>query len=98
MDIKGKVAIVSGAAAGIGRACAVALAEAGAKGVAIADIDDAGMEETARLVEADIDFVIEPTVRFRGKPGEQATMFLRDPSGNALEFKAFADPAQLFAT
>ena len=52
----------------------------------------------ARLVEADIDFVIEPTVRFRGKPGEQATMFLRDPSGNALEFKAFADPAQLFAT
>lgn len=52
MEIQGKVAIVSGAAAGIGRACAVAIAEAGAKGVAIADIDDAGMEETARLVEA----------------------------------------------
>lgn len=42
-------------------------------------------------------FVIEPTVRFKGKPGEQATMFLRDPAGNALEFKAFGDPSQLFA-
>ena len=51
-----------------------------------------------RLREADTEFVIEPTVRFKGKPGEQATMFLRDPSGNALEFKAFADPDQLFAT
>jgi hypothetical protein len=36
-------------------------------------------------------------VRFKGEPGEQATMFLRDPSGNALEFKAFADVGQLFA-
>ncbi|MBA4052464.1 MAG: glyoxalase, partial [Erythrobacter sp.] len=44
------------------------------------------------------DFVIAPTIRFKGQPGEQATMFLRDPSGNALEFKAFADPASLFAT
>jgi extradiol dioxygenase family protein len=44
-------------------------------------------------------FVIEPHVRFSGQPGEQATMFLLDPSGNALEFKAFRDiPAQLFAT
>ncbi|UAB78197.1 VOC family protein [Erythrobacter sp. SCSIO 43205] len=51
-----------------------------------------------RLREANTDFVIEPTVRFKDKPGEQATMFLRDPSGNALEFKAFADPDQLFAT
>jgi len=51
-----------------------------------------------RLREAGTQFVIEPTVRFRGKPGEQATMFLRDPAGNALEFKAFADPAQIFAT
>ena len=51
-----------------------------------------------RLHAANTDFVIEPTVRFKGKPGEQATMFLRDPSGNALEFKAFADPDQLFAT
>jgi extradiol dioxygenase family protein len=50
-----------------------------------------------RLRAADTDFVIEPTVRFKGQPGEQATMFLRDPSGNALEFKAFADTGQLFA-
>ena len=42
-------------------------------------------------------FVIEPHVRFRGEPGEQATMFLLDPFGNALEFKAFVDPARLFA-
>ncbi|MBV7265963.1 VOC family protein [Erythrobacter ani] len=51
-----------------------------------------------KLTAADTEFVIEPTVRFEGKPGEQATMFLRDPSGNALEFKAFADIGQLFAT
>jgi len=44
-----------------------------------------------------VSFVIEPHVRFVGQPGEQATMFLRDPCGNALEFKAFADPARLFA-
>ena len=50
------------------------------------------------LRAANTEFVIEPTIRFRGKPGEQATMFLRDPSGNALEFKAFADRGQLFAT
>ena len=43
-------------------------------------------------------FVMEPTLRFKGEPGEQATMFLRDPAGNALEFKAFADKGQLFAT
>ena len=43
-------------------------------------------------------FVIEPYVRFEGEPGEQATMFLLDPSGNALEFKAFQDMDQLFAT
>jgi uncharacterized protein len=53
----------------------------------------------ARLKAAGQRFVIEPHVRFRGKPGEQATMFLTDPSGNALEFKAFRDIAgQLFAT
>jgi extradiol dioxygenase family protein len=51
-----------------------------------------------RLVEADVEFVIPPTVRFEGQPGEQATMFLLDPAGNALEFKAMADPAKLFAT
>jgi uncharacterized protein len=50
-----------------------------------------------KLCAAGTDFVIEPTVRFLGKPGEQATMFLRDPAGNALEFKAFAEPEQLFA-
>ena len=50
-----------------------------------------------RLKGADVDFVIEPTVRFAGQPGEQATMFLLDPAGNALEFKAMADPAKLFA-
>jgi len=42
-------------------------------------------------------FLIRPHVRFQGKVGEQATLFVRDPSGNALEFKAFRDPARLFA-
>ena len=51
-----------------------------------------------RLRAAGTQFVIEPTIRFKGQPGEQATMFLRDPSGNALEFKAFADMGQLFAS
>jgi uncharacterized protein len=50
-----------------------------------------------RLESARVDFVIPPTVRFAGQPGEQATMFFRDPAGNALEFKAMADPAKLFA-
>ena len=50
-----------------------------------------------RLKEAGTEFVIEPRIRFAGQPGEQATLFLLDPSGNALEFKAFADPQQLFA-
>jgi extradiol dioxygenase family protein len=50
-----------------------------------------------RLQAAGVDFVIPPTVRFEGQPGEQATMFFRDPAGNALEFKAMADPAKLFA-
>ena len=50
-----------------------------------------------RLEQADVDFVIPPTVRFEGQPGEQATMFFLDPAGNALEFKAMADPAKLFA-
>ena len=52
----------------------------------------------ARLEDAGTKFVIPPTVRFEGEPGEQATMFLHDPAGNALEFKAMADPAKLFAT
>ncbi len=44
-----------------------------------------------------VDFVIEPKIRFQGQTGEQATMFFLDPSGNALEFKAFADFSQIFA-
>jgi len=51
----------------------------------------------ARLEAAQTQFVIAPTVRFKGEAGEQATMFLLDPAGNALEFKAMADPAKLFA-
>lgn len=50
-----------------------------------------------RLEAADIDFAIPPTIRFKGEPGEQATMFFRDPSGNALEIKAFENLASLFA-
>ena len=51
-----------------------------------------------RLQEFGLDFEIEPYVRFEGEPGEQATMFFRDPSRNALEFKAFGDiEAELFA-
>jgi extradiol dioxygenase family protein len=52
----------------------------------------------ARLEAAGTVFVIEPYVRFVGEPGEQWTMFLLDPAGNALEFKAFADDSQVFAT
>lgn len=51
----------------------------------------------ARLQSFGIEFVIEPHIRFRGQSGEQATMFLLDPCGNALEFKAFKDIGQLFA-
>lgn len=51
-----------------------------------------------RLTEAKIDFIIEPHIRFKGQVGEQATMFLLDPSGNALEFKSFKDMGQIFAT
>lgn len=50
-----------------------------------------------KIRQTDIAFVIEPTIRFKGEAGEQATMFFRDPSGNALEFKAFKDIGQLFA-
>ncbi len=51
-----------------------------------------------RLRGANMAFVIEPHVRFAGLPGEQATMFFRDPAGNALEFKAFRNDSQVFAT
>ncbi len=50
-----------------------------------------------KLKSANVEFVIEPYIRFEGEVGEQATMFLYDPSGNALEFKAFKDESQLFA-
>jgi hypothetical protein len=50
-----------------------------------------------RLEDAGTEFVIAPTIRFEGQPGEQATMFFLDPAGNALEFKAMANPANLFA-
>jgi hypothetical protein len=51
----------------------------------------------AKLKAAGTRFIIEPHVRFKGQVGEQATMFFLDPSGNALEFKAFGDPSQVFA-
>ena len=50
-----------------------------------------------RLTAAGTEFIIEPQIRFKGLPGEQATLFFLDPSGNALEFKAFADDAMVFA-
>ncbi len=52
---------------------------------------------SARLKSFDVQFIIEPYIRFQGEAGEQATMFFLDPSGNALEFKAFKDLSQLFA-
>ena len=50
-----------------------------------------------RLKGAKVDFVIEPSLRFEGEPGEQATMFFRDPSGNPIEVKGFADMDRVFA-
>lgn len=52
----------------------------------------------AKLKANNIEFIIEPYIRFKGEPGEQATMFFLDPSGNALEFKAFKDFEQIFAS
>ena len=52
----------------------------------------------SKLSAAHIDFIIEPYIRFEGQAGEQATMFFRDPCDNALEFKAFQDIHQLFAS
>ena len=54
-------------------------------------------EMAERLRQRGVKFLIEPTLRFRGQPGEQATMFFEDPSGNALEIKAFAEDAMVFA-
>jgi len=60
-----------------------------------------GMEEwrelAERLTAAGVEFAIEPHIRFEGQPGEQATLFFRDPSGNAIEMKGFADRSKLFA-
>lgn len=53
-------------------------------------------EFAKELQRKQIQFIIEPYIRFEGKPGEQATMFFKDPSGNALEFKAFKNMDQLF--
>jgi extradiol dioxygenase family protein len=53
---------------------------------------------TARLRAAAVEFIIAPQIRFKGLPGEQATCFFLDPSGNALELKAFADDSMVFAT
>jgi len=50
-----------------------------------------------RLQQMGVGFLVEPHIRFRGEPGEQATLFVTDPSGNALEFKSFKDIARLFA-
>lgn len=58
---------------------------------------DAWHDLAKKLRDADIEFIIEPYIRFEGQVGEQATMFFLDPSGNALEFKSFKDPSQIFA-
>lgn len=50
-----------------------------------------------KLTAAGVEFIIKPYIRFKGEPGEQATMFFKDPSGNAVEMKAFADINNLFA-
>ena len=52
---------------------------------------------SSKLKENDVDFIIDPYIRFKGEGGEQATMFFLDPSGNALEFKSFKDSSQVFA-
>ncbi|KAK9908524.1 hypothetical protein WJX75_009133 [Coccomyxa subellipsoidea] len=54
-------------------------------------------ELAERVQKAGIDFILEPHLRFKGQPGEQWTMFFKDPSGNSLEFKAMTNPENLFA-
>ena len=54
-------------------------------------------QDLAQRLTGKVDFIIEPYTRFKGEAGEQSTLFFSDPSGNALEFKAFADLGQLFA-
>ena len=87
------------------------LVDRGAPGAAVSPVDgdqvpvphfglvlpwDAWEELAARLRAAAVPFGIEPHVRFRGLPGEQGTFFVRDPAGNALEFKAFRDDGAVF--
>ncbi|MFT7178424.1 MAG: extradiol dioxygenase family protein [Oceanospirillaceae bacterium] len=55
-------------------------------------------QHLAQRLAGKVEFIIEPYTRFKGEAGEQSTLFFSDPSGNALEFKAFADLGQLFAT
>lgn len=64
-------------------------------GVVLSMVDWQALAE--RLEASGTRFVVAPHIRFKGQPGEQATMFLLDPCGNALEFKAFADRSRLFA-
>ena len=52
---------------------------------------------SSKLKKKGVEFIIKPYIRFEGEPGEQATMFFKDPSGNALEFKSFKDSSQIFA-
>jgi extradiol dioxygenase family protein len=54
-------------------------------------------ELAARLKARKVTFIIEPHIRYAGEPGEQYTMFFRDPSGNPLEFKAFRNPSEVFS-
>ena len=54
-------------------------------------------EFNLKIKDKNINFIIEPTIRFKGEIGEQRTMFFRDPSGNAIEVKAFRDMANLFS-
>lgn len=65
-------------------------------GVVLAMDDWTALAERLKARD-DTRWVIEPKIRFKGEPGEQATLFVLDPSGNALEFKAFADMGQIFA-
>ena len=52
---------------------------------------------SSKLEKKGVEFIIKPYIRFEGEPGEQATMFFKDPSGNALEFKSFKDSSKIFA-
>ena len=60
-------------------------------------LDMEAWRKMAARLEGQVEFIIAPYTRFEGQPGEQATMFFKDPSGNAIELKAFVDMGQLFA-